>query len=673
MSSSNSADRFPSSTFNSAPVLSHPPLRVPLFSQESALPEGMFYCVDPLMGDDDASGAQDQPWKSIQASLDKLRPGDTLLLRGGIYFETVYCSIVGQPGLPITIRSYPGEVAILDGSLPEFQNDPATAWEPAERVGEYRSTREYRNIRDVLGLFADSHIGLQTYWHRDHLLAENELAGVNPETGVEEPYYCGPGLYYDKTTGRIHIRLAPTRLNSPFFDDYCGPTDPRELPLVITPFRRSPLHLDQAMHLRFRDLIVRGGGYNTLLMHFAVDVAFEYVTIYGGTYCIRSKNSGPIKIEHCGVYGQIPPWGFRTENCLTTFDHLYYDPFTQPPLPRSERNIARLPTHALLVTEGGEESDVFFFPSNNHWEVSYCEFADSHDGLYFNGQNMWLHHCWIHDMQDDVVYLSNPTPTRVCDDVHISQNYLSHCMLPFGGHTRGCKAGELHIYGNVVDMRAPTRFDRPTFEQPEGRMQFPNQIGSFFLIHGLNDLQGMENIGFYHNTVLITSHYAGNTTSWLFPETVRSLYNNIFVYYRGWPQTDKLRPALGPVHLDGNLHWSPLPKEEDSWLQTIRSSPQAVTETLLWKGDAWDRHSREGDPCFYRFDPLSPDGFDGRLQRESLAIDLAVDFPQRHLLRNGVAGPHAGAFQDDQPLMVGIDARVCAGAPLGIQRKLAIL
>ena len=641
-------------------TLSHPPTRLPVFSPRPDFPEGPFYCVDPLHGDDRASGTEADPWKSINASLEKLRPGDTLLLRGGIYFEAVYCSMVGEPDRPITLCSYPGETAILDGGLPEFETDPATAWEPAQEAGEYRSTREYRNLRDVLGLFADSHIGLQTYWHRDHLLAENELAGINPATGVEEPYYCGPGLYYDKTTGRIHIRLAPTRQDAFRVENYRGPDDPRELPLVITPFRRSPLFLDQAMHLRFRDLILRGGGYNTLLMHFAVDVGFEYVTIYGGTYCIRSKNSGPVKLRHCGVYGQIPPWGYRTENCLTTFDHLYYDPFTQPPTPRSEKNIARLPTHAVLVMEGGEESDVFYFPANNHWEISHCEFADSHDGLYFNGRHLHLHHCWIHDMQDDVIYLSNPTPTRVCDDVHISANYLSHCMLPFGGHTRGCRSGEIHLYGNVVDMREPTRFDRPTFEQPEGRMRFPNQIGSFFLIHGRAKLLGMENIGFYHNTVLITSHYAGNTTSWLFPETTRSVYNNIFVYYNGWPEVEKIRRADGPIRLDGNLHWSPLPGEETPWLEAVRASPQAVASVALWNHEPWDGRSSEGDPCFYRFDPLSGD-FDGRLRSESPALGLAIDFPQRARLHGGVAGPHAGAYQSDEPLRVGIDGRVEAG------------
>src|SRR2546422_3404398 len=37
---------------------------------------------------------------------------------------------------------------------------------PGGPPDEYRSAKTYKNIRDALGLFGDSHIALQTYWHR---------------------------------------------------------------------------------------------------------------------------------------------------------------------------------------------------------------------------------------------------------------------------------------------------------------------------------------------------------------------------------------------------------------------------------------------------------------------------------------------------------------------------
>ena len=80
--------------------------------------------------------------------------------------------------------------------------------------GEYRSAKTYQNIRDVVGLFGDSNVGLQTYWHAVDLRATNEqwLTDADKKT---MPVYCGPGIWYDKQTGHIHARLAHTHLPTP--------------------------------------------------------------------------------------------------------------------------------------------------------------------------------------------------------------------------------------------------------------------------------------------------------------------------------------------------------------------------------------------------------------------------------------------------------------------------
>jgi pectin methylesterase-like acyl-CoA thioesterase len=53
------------------------------------------------------SGPQDgQAMRSIQAAVDKLQPGDTLLIRGGTYHETVIFPRSGEAGRPITLKAY---------------------------------------------------------------------------------------------------------------------------------------------------------------------------------------------------------------------------------------------------------------------------------------------------------------------------------------------------------------------------------------------------------------------------------------------------------------------------------------------------------------------------------------------------------------------------------------
>src|SRR5262249_18311844 len=205
--------------------------------------------VDARRGDDRNPGTSAAPWRTLRHALRTLKPGDTLYLRGGVYHENVYCALAGRKGAPITVRPYPGEQAILDGGLREFLESPADAWEthPRGGRGEYRSKKAYPNLRDVVGAFADSMIGLQTYYHAKDLRAPGEKVDWEdwdrPGESDWKPLYCGPGLWYDPETGRIHARLAHTHLPKPVAN-YEGETDPRKLPLVVAPFRSVVLHLD---------------------------------------------------------------------------------------------------------------------------------------------------------------------------------------------------------------------------------------------------------------------------------------------------------------------------------------------------------------------------------------------------------------------------------------------
>ena len=71
-------------------------------------------------GSDGAPGTFEAPLFSLQRAAQLAQPGDTILLRGGVYdamYEHVYVRVEmsGTPEAPITIRSYPGEMAIFDG------------------------------------------------------------------------------------------------------------------------------------------------------------------------------------------------------------------------------------------------------------------------------------------------------------------------------------------------------------------------------------------------------------------------------------------------------------------------------------------------------------------------------------------------------------------------------
>ena len=146
---------------------------------------------------------------TIQYGVARLKPGDTLYLRGGTYYECVTMAVAGTPEKPITVRSYPGELAILDGGLREFFEDPAKAWEPVPGSdGEFRSTKSYTH-GGGFGNFGDSMVPLHRYLNLTDLRSRNEywITGLNDRQPNPKGLYCGPGVYRNPETGRIHIRL----------------------------------------------------------------------------------------------------------------------------------------------------------------------------------------------------------------------------------------------------------------------------------------------------------------------------------------------------------------------------------------------------------------------------------------------------------------------------------
>lgn len=69
-------------------------------------------------GSDDAPGTLDRPLESVQAAIDRARPGSVIYLREGIYRvdDTVEIARSGTKTAPIRLLGYPGESVVLDGS-----------------------------------------------------------------------------------------------------------------------------------------------------------------------------------------------------------------------------------------------------------------------------------------------------------------------------------------------------------------------------------------------------------------------------------------------------------------------------------------------------------------------------------------------------------------------------
>ena len=318
---------------------SHPPMRPLPTASDRPLGQGPAYFVDPARGDDAHDGSEARPWKSINHALRQLAPGDTLLLRGGTFYEHLVVPVSGEEGRPITIRSYPGELAIVDGGLREFYEQPQQAWQPAEGGAshEYVSTKTYpqfaeRPILDVfvangwepfhgkeeqrpvvLGNFGDSLVPLHGYRTLADLRDDSMLWDVDAKFENEEGVYCGPGLWFNPKTQRIHVRLAPTNLAGLGDGNYQGETDPRKLPLVISgPYGADVLRINGVRNLVIQDLVLRGASGSPLINIYGADqIAFDGVTAYGGAPGLLVNATGNLKIVNSAFRSLAGPWSSR--------------------------------------------------------------------------------------------------------------------------------------------------------------------------------------------------------------------------------------------------------------------------------------------------------------------------------------------------------------------------
>ncbi len=101
--------------FPTVTVISSPsPVLTPTPAQTNVPPSLIFYVAPE--GNDANPGTLAQPWRTIQKAASTLVSGQTVVIRGGVYFERVVPQNSGAAGNPITYTAFPGETPIIDGT-----------------------------------------------------------------------------------------------------------------------------------------------------------------------------------------------------------------------------------------------------------------------------------------------------------------------------------------------------------------------------------------------------------------------------------------------------------------------------------------------------------------------------------------------------------------------------
>ncbi|MDA1017849.1 MAG: right-handed parallel beta-helix repeat-containing protein [Planctomycetota bacterium] len=685
--------------------------------------------VDANRGDDQHDGSRSRPWKTLQHAVSQLTAGDTLYLRSGTYYEHVRATVRGARLKPITIRSIPGELAVIDGGIREFFESAKSAWEPVKDgvAGEFQSTKTYPDLggsagsTNVLGNFGDSMVPLHGYRYLSDLRSNNEyLAKLDAgKTEAGDGAYCGPGVFLDHETGRIHIRLAHTKQSALGDDNYRGETDPRKLSLVIagaTP--GSALSLDGSAFVRLQDIVVRGARAATVSIADSVNVDLDGVTMYGGASPISVRDTAGLRLWNCACRGIAAPWTFRGSLKYRAIEARLFSASGWSPTGRDNRD----------------------------FELAYSEFTDCVDGVFIgNVRNVRFHHNLLDNVSDDGIFLTATTAydgTTPGGNVHIYQNLLSRCLTTFAfgvGHGRqkmtptGRQAGAgVFIYRNVFDLRRPVHY-----QQPEAGAAEVTSAGRIAGDHGGPLWEPMT---IYHNTILVReppfrSYYAVGLGSHLSGGSMRRVFNNIVLQSTGQPGhvLPPVAPFLTPAELaafknagrkpvdplgdlldgdvdkkakpdaqatkpqdvdaarvkklqadlarrnqptpplpidfqaDGNLHWG---VDSDATAKTLfgkfRASPESAISKRLY-APGWIANDVVHDPKIVAFKADWRQQIDVRLQADSPAKDGGVRLPKGWadpLLSSDSGRPDIGAVPYGTPgWSVGIGGRLTSFGP----------
>lgn len=645
---------------------SHAPMRPLSAPRKTDLEPGPKKFVDAANGDDAAAGTEQAPWRSLAYAVRRLAPGDTLYLRGGTYYERVSLSRSGAEDAPIVIASYPGELAIIDGGLREFVESPQTSWQPLAggAEGEYVSTKTYFEADDrqvprqflpgswepmwgieherplALGAFADSMVPLHGYRIIEDLRSANELWIGGKKEMQDTGIYCGPGLWFNRETGRIHVRLAHHRLAGLGTHAYRGETDPRRLPLVVAVgFGQDVLRISGVKHVRLRDLTLRGAtGSPMIHVYGSQDVELDHLTVYGGFPGLLINAAQEIRVRHTAFRGLAAPWTSRA--------HMKY----------------RGTASYQVILQNNQ-------PGNENFEFAWCEFTDDHDGAFLRyAKGLRLHHSLIDNFNDDGLECG---PKLRSHELFISQNRIGGCLIPFTQHEiekdespldHDSQAG-VFVFRNVIDLRGGVYRSPPIEPDPSGA--FLHEEGHLVGDHGSPIFPVMH---VYHNTLLrrtptFRDYYLFGLGAVGLRHTERDVFNNIFV------QIDRM-PGVGFVavqhaedlHEGGNIIWGVTQGAAPAADPFARfRASKLFAESREHYAPGWTSEDRAIDPKFVRL--AADDGAsDLRLQSGSPAIDSGLPLPAARpdpLRESDQGAPDVGALPEGAaPWGVGVDGRV---------------
>lgn len=558
---------------------------------DEPVPAGARYVA--TNGNDAAAGTLAAPWRTVGRGLAALQPGDTLVLRGGTYFEhDLPVALAGTQQAPITIRNHPGERPVVDAGLTQFRSSNNQDWTLVDQGRQiWRSVATFAGAGQVYGQLADHDGGhrLIPYERYAALAADGEDYSESAE------FYCGPGVFWQSSDQRIYVRLQPSRYHARTGCSAPTDRDPRRTAMVLWTEREVLDVRATAAWLQFRAVDLVHGEPALDLPAGSHHLTFRDCALLGGRYTVIVRGGAhDLLFDGIRVDGRFPPYVPRSD---------VKRPESGPP--------GHLLQDAALILEGAVTA----------LTVQNSRFTGLFDAIDSNGapSDLAVHHCEFTTIRDDVFEIA--TAGHHVDFHHNTVRRAAAAVSRNGSQAPPIgSAGTKYVHHNVLDTSTLQLYGR---DDPQGLLPAKWRgpagdgmaTGLAFGTHDTSALNGPDPWRIYQNTIVgradvdgegfgIAYRFAPFTTA-----VPHEVHNNVFVQ-RGDQWIGRgARVDDGSQAFDGNIyHRAPSAPTtalfEDyagSSTQRFQSLVQFTTSSLWLASRAhyapgWEASGAETDP-----------------------------------------------------------------------------
>lgn len=521
-------------------------------------------------GSDQNPGTLEQPWQTLAHGLKNAAPGDLLYLRGGTYYEhRITVKVSGTDAAPITVQSYPGERAVIDGGVPFFAGAPNSEWELVNAdLQLYRSRRtfpeEYEFVRAWL---IDDGVQLVEYAAAENL----EATHYGPLNGMK-PTYVGPGLQW-RSDGHLYIRLT---YNPNDLTDAAGnPITP--IPQNVDPnhnriavfFSSYLLRLDGVGHLHLIDLDLAHARTLLEVRNGSHDLVLKQCRMRFGSQGVLIRDPvDTMEISDCEFSNGIPDYIYwtdvknRKKEIAEAYPEFQSTAINGPMVNSAlHHNLIRNTFDGIDLEEGSRDTRIL---ENTFKQV-----------------------------RDDAINLS-----RGIGNVEVGHNLIWHGMGGIANLSSDMPAGHVYIHHNVIDNSAYQRGGRPGNYRADNWP--PWNIGSPFPGHDDGRKDSWWKL--YNNTV-VTRQDTGHRWSSAGPEEVtgnpeKYVLNNIF-YVIDERVIFRNDQASEGSHYDGNVFFRGRAESLPLFYNFGNGKRyESLQEFQATSGTDWEVHGMEVDPGF---------------------------------------------------------------------------